>query len=239
MAQDEVTWQYPGVDDREGDSLGAPGALGPAMEAMSRQVHVLRNAYPDLARVSVDFLFYAFLTLYSRFGRFSYGPITIDTRVVEAMMERSYERVRPGEARAGSDESCTRFYRRLAAEMARSGSRTVDELHWLLAFMRTEEGLPARVFGELGVAPESVERYARGEQSAPRNRSGPERLYTPEEVAEYAGVHVQTVRIWIRSGRLPAHKLAGQRALRIKESDLAAILEPVDPATYLNEEERS
>ncbi|MCK9521100.1 MAG: helix-turn-helix domain-containing protein, partial [Dehalococcoidia bacterium] len=56
-----------------------------------------------------------------------------------------------------------------------------------------------------------------------------ERLYSPEDAAEYLGVHVQTVRAWIRSGRLRASRLAGQRALRIRASDLQSVLEPVTP----------
>ncbi|MBE0608762.1 MAG: helix-turn-helix domain-containing protein [Dehalococcoidia bacterium] len=59
---------------------------------------------------------------------------------------------------------------------------------------------------------------------------GPERLYSPEEAADYLGIHVQTVRGWIRSGRLRASRLAGQRALRIRASDLQSVLEPVDPS---------
>ena len=55
-----------------------------------------------------------------------------------------------------------------------------------------------------------------------------EKLYSPEEVASYLGVHVQTVRSWIRSGRLPARRLAGQRALRIREVDIEHVLEPLD-----------
>ncbi len=56
-----------------------------------------------------------------------------------------------------------------------------------------------------------------------------ERLYSPEEAATYLGVHVQTIRAWIRTGRLRASRLAGQRALRIRASDLASVLEPVEP----------
>ncbi len=235
------------------DTLADPRAPGPVLQAMSRQVQLIRRLYPDLDRVSADFLFYCFLTLHSRFGRFSYGPVSIDCREVEERFERSYKRVADGEAPGPQDESANRFYGRLAQELTRSGRRHVDELHWLLAFMRTDEGLPASIFGELGVAPEAVERFARGEpvvpEAAPAKNASPaiesgsagpleaaevsrrtpaERLYTPEEVAEYLGVHVQTVRIWIRNGKLPARKLAGQRALRIRESDLEAVLEPVD-----------
>ena len=81
--------------------------------------------------------------------------------------------------------------------------------------------------GELGVAPEQVEEYARAARASGMDLPPP-RLYSPEEAAEYLGIHVQTVRAWIRSGRLKASRLAGQRALRIKSSDLMTVLEPVD-----------
>jgi excisionase family DNA binding protein len=86
--------------------------------------------------------------------------------------------------------------------------------------------LPARVFGELGVTPEQVELYARDRGAQPVQL---EKLYSPEEAAEYLNVHVQTVRGWIKSGRLKARRLAGQRALRITASDLMSVLEPVEP----------
>jgi len=109
--------------------------------------------------------------------------------------------------------------------MHRSGRRRVDELHFLLAFMRCGEGLPARVFGELGVTPEQVEQFMR---NAAQPAVMEERLYSPEEAAEYLGVHVQTIRAWVRSGRLRASRLAGHRALRIKATDLQSVLEPVE-----------
>jgi excisionase family DNA binding protein len=111
------------------------------------------------------------------------------------------------------------------AEVGTSGRRRIDELHYLLAFMRTDEGLPKRVFGELGVTPQQVEEYAanRGLREPPL-----ERLFSPEEAADYLNVHVQTVRAWIRSGRLKARRLAGQRALRVTASELLSVLEPVE-----------
>lgn len=206
---------------------------GPFLMAMSRQLNLMRRVYPDQSTVGVDFLFISYLSLCAQFGRFAYGPVTIECHVVEDIFERSYPRLAPGEKPGGFDPSASRFYQRLAAELAASKRRRMDELHWLLAFMRTEEGLPARVFGELGVTPEQVEQFARAEphpSTTPpsAHRAPAEKLYSPEEVAEYFGVHVQTVRIWIRNGRLPARRLAGQRALRIRESDLDAVLEPLD-----------
>jgi excisionase family DNA binding protein len=111
-------------------------------------------------------------------------------------------------------------------EVRRSGRSRIDELHCLLAFMRTNEGLPARVFGELGVTAEQVEQFARDGGRQPAHL---EKLYSPEEAAAYLNVHVQTVRGWIKSGRLRAFRLAGQRAFRITASDLLSLLESVNP----------
>ena len=175
---------------------------------------------------TADLMFLAFLRRMARFGYFSYGPVTIDVRIIEDILEGTA----PGPPADRSTftpvytEDYVRFTRQLMDEVRRSGQRRVDELHFLLAFMRFGEGLPSRVFGELGVTPEQVEAYAR---SRTQGQESLERLYSPEEVAEYLGVHVQTVRAWIRTGRLPARRLAGQRALRIRASDVHRVLEPV------------
>jgi excisionase family DNA binding protein len=99
----------------------------------------------------------------------------------------------------------------------------------LLAFMKVGVGVAAEVFGELGISPEQVEAYARAPDEAPRPADELETLYSPEEAAAYFKVHVQTVREWIRSGRLPAYRLAGQKAFRIRASDLKRVLQPHDP----------
>jgi excisionase family DNA binding protein len=113
----------------------------------------------------------------------------------------------------------------IQSEVKRGGGRRVDELHLLLAFMRIGVGVPGRVFGELGVTPQQVEEYARNGDRGPAVM---EDLFSPEEAAAYLKVHVQTVREWIRTGRLKASRLAGQRALRIRARDLQAVLEPLE-----------
>ena len=176
--------------------------------------------------VTLDIAFLVYLQKLSRFGFFTFGPVTIDVHLVEDIVDRTIDRGREG-GEAAYSEDFARFTRQLVEEVRVSGRKRLDELHLLLAFMRVGEGLPARVFGELGVTPEQVEAYARdGWKQQPGTL---EQLYTPEEAATYLGVHVQTVRGWIRSGRLPASRLAGQRALRIRASDLAGVLEPVSP----------
>lgn len=224
------------VDEAAAPEPPAPEAGGGSfIQAMARQMAHIRHTYPDMGELSVDFLFMCFLSEVARLGRFTYGPISIETRVVEDMFERNYPRLRPGEhwTVARQTDSYRRFYETLSAEVARSGRRRVDDLHWLMAFMRTNEGLPGKVFGELGIRPEDVERFTRGEPSSGAAEKGDdtglERLYSPEEIADYLGVHVQTVRAWVRSGRLPARRILGQRALRIRKSDLDAVLMPVTP----------
>jgi excisionase family DNA binding protein len=59
---------------------------------------------------------------------------------------------------------------------------------------------------------------------------------TPEEAAEELGVHVQTMRAYIRSGRMPAFRLAGERAIRILRADLEKVLEPVGRTSSSKEE---
>jgi len=58
---------------------------------------------------------------------------------------------------------------------------------------------------------------------------GVKQFFSPDEAAEFLGVHVQTIRGYIRVGKLPALRLAGERALRIKREDLLALLEPYKP----------
>ena len=178
--------------------------------------------------ITLDLFFYVFLRRLSRFGFFSFGPINIDVRLIEDIVEATIARSpKPLENPTPMAPDIVPFSNLLMAELNRSGRSRLDELHFLLAFMRCNEGLPGRVFGELGVTPEQVEQFA-------RNLSAPaptlEELYSPEEAAAYLNVHVQTVRAWIRSGRLRARRLAGQRALRITASDLQSVLEPLDPA---------
>ena len=179
------------------------------------------------SKVTVDLWFMVFLRRFSRFGYFQFGPIAIDVRLIEDLVERTIPKGGDGQPAEMSDELMP-FSRLLMQEVQKSGRRRIDELAYLLTFMRWKEGIPGRVFGELGVTPEQVETFARDRALA--GPLSPERLYSPEEAADYLGVHIQTVRAWIRAGRLRASRLAGQRALRIRASDLNSVLEPVDPS---------
>ncbi|HEX5370833.1 MAG TPA: helix-turn-helix domain-containing protein, partial [Dehalococcoidia bacterium] len=179
----------------------------------------------DAATISVDIWFASYLRSLARFGYFSFGPVSIDANLIESIVEATTPRRNGQSSQPPMGDDVVRFSKQLMSEIRRGGRRRIDELVMLLAFMRLHEGLPARVFAELGVSPEQVEDYARNRGQ----EATLEKLFSPEEAAEYLNVHVQTVRTWIRTGRLRAKRLAGQRALRITASDLQSVLEPLDP----------
>jgi excisionase family DNA binding protein len=213
---------------------------GPAPSILGRDDQFLatiqREASAEARRlgspfVTVDIFFAVFLRHFAHFGYFTFGPITVDVRLISDIVDRTAERV--GAATHVYSDDFVRFSSVLSEEVRRSGHSHLDELHMLLAFMRCGEGLPGRVFSELGVTPAQVESYARS-AAAGHTAPTPEKLYSPEEAADYLGVHVQTVRAWIRSGKLRASRLTGQRALRIAASDLQSVLEPVESDQDLN-----
>lgn len=216
----------------EESSEGTSHDNEPIAKAVTRRTVELRLRYPEIHLVDEDLVFVAFLLETARFGLFSFGPVSIDVTLVEDLYVRGILPEAKGAAR-GATENFHQFYERLAAEIARSKTRRPNELHYLLAFMRSPGGLPARVFGELGVRPEAVEAFAESQRRGRTTPSGSADVYlSPEDVAQRLGVNEQTVRVWIRSGKLPASRLAGRRVLRVRESDIAAVLEPVDPNDF-------
>ena len=48
----------------------------------------------------------------------------------------------------------------------------------------------------------------------------PERLLTPEDVAERLGIGKTTASAWLRTGKLPVTRLGVKGLLRCRESDL-------------------
>ncbi len=206
-------------------------------------VRTVREESVEIARelgnlpVNVDMEFIAYLRVLSRFGLFRYGPITIAISPVEDLFWREYAILRRSDLPAwdvlGRGVSSTTdemhdFFTRAWAESRREGRRSVNELDYLLTFMSHDAGIPRRVFSELGVSPARVRAFAEREGSGQASpASAVERLYSAEEAAQYFGVRVETVRSWIRSGKLPAARLAGLKSIRIRESDLAKVLDPI------------
>ena len=59
------------------------------------------------------------------------------------------------------------------------------------------------------------------------NATNPQRrLDSLNSAAEYAGVHVKTVRRWISAGRLTAYRL-GPRLIKVDLDQIDAMLQPI------------
>ena len=212
-------------------AMTSPGPDASLVDLLNHDVAALTRRLGCAGTLDVHFV--CFLRRMARFGYFTLGPITLDVHLLEDLVERTAVPA----STTGMTEDTVRFSRLLMEEVRRSGRTRIDELHYLLAFMRCNEGLPGRVFGELGITPAQLERYLK--RSGGAVVEPVERLMSPEEVAEYLGVHVQTVRAWIRSGRLPARRVAGLRALRVRFADVDALLQPLDEGDAAERERTS
>ncbi len=207
-----------------------PGNEAQPFQAELARLEVELSAALGHPPFTPDIGFVAFLRACAQFGFFRFGPITIDVDVVEDILMRTHPRGDGGDEPPTPSESYLRFTDWAWRLMAERGNPRVDERLTLLVYMQWPEGLPARVFGELGISVEDVERYIQELSTGKKQARSRGKLYSTEQAADYLGVHVQTVRSWIRSGRLPASRLAGQKSIRIREADLEAVLEAIEPA---------
>ena len=183
--------------------------------------------------VTPDHILLGCLRAISRFGIATLGPWSLDLETLGVDWVRQPDGPLPKVAY--SLEAVDLFDR--AAQIARSSGGTGVSVHHLLAAFAAEEG---GLMGELkrahGIASASwraaVARIGAGESNGSKLPTGSEKkgareYLTPEEAAEALGIHVQTMRAYIRSGRLPAFRLAGERAIRILRTDLEKVLEPL------------
>jgi excisionase family DNA binding protein len=189
--------------------------------------------------VTPDHVLLGCLRLVSRFGVASLGPWSLDLEPLGVDWVRQPDGPRPKVAY--SKEAVDLFDR--AAQIAKSaGDATVGVNHLLAAFASEEGGLMGELKTSHGIssatwraAVAKMGADGAGARSAAANRDGAagekkstREYLTPEEASEALGIHVQTMRAYIRNGRLPAFRLAGERAIRILRADLEKVLEPLD-----------
>lgn len=193
-----------------------------------------------LAEIGPDELLRGCLQAVSRFGVVRMGPHTLDLEALGVLWMQTPD---GGGAKVAYSQEVVRLFD-LGAKIAKAdGSVPMGVEHLLVAFADENTGLMAELKREYGLTgagwraavAELAERAAGFAAELPAARkadvrevSGREYL-TPEEAAEAIGIHVQTLRGYVRSGKLPALRLAGERAIRIRRSDLEAVLEPLVP----------
>ena len=199
--------------------------------AASFAIFAAKQAGAD--EVTPDHLLLGCLRAISRFGIVALGPWSLDLEALGVDWVRQPEGPRPKVAY--SQEAVSLLDR--AAQIAKSiGDPSVGENHLLAAFAAEETGLMGELKRAHGITSASwraavarigrEETGAQPERTAAERRKAPEYL-TPEEAAETLGIHVQTMRGYIRNGRVPGFRLAGERAIRVLRTDLEKVLEPL------------
>ncbi len=138
----------------------------------------------------------------------------------------------PTSAKVTYSEAVVKIFDQAAMIARADGGDTVRLEHVLVAFADEESGLMGRLKREFQVESASwraavAELRLRGSDGA-KQGVGQDYL-TPEQAAEVLNIHVQTLRGYVRSGKLPALRLAGERAIRIRRTDLDRVLEPLTP----------
>jgi excisionase family DNA binding protein len=184
--------------------------------------------------VTPDHILLGCLRAISRFGIATLGLWSLDLEPLGVDWVRQPDGPRP---KVTYSQAAVDLFDR-AAQIAKStGDVGVSVNHLLAAFATEEGGLMGELKRAHGITSAlwraAVARLGAVETNgAAPDRAGSEKkrareYLTPEEAAEVLGIHVQTMRAYIRSGRLPAFRLAGERAIRLFRADLEKVLEPL------------
>jgi excisionase family DNA binding protein len=185
--------------------------------------------------VTADHILLGCLRTISRFGIATIGDWNIDLEGLGVDWVNQPEGPKP---KVAYSQAAVELFD-LAAKIARAGGESpVSVYHLLAAFSGEEQGLMGELKRANGITSASwrtaVARMAAADSESvtPERASSESRsirdYLTPEEAAEALGVHVQTMRGYIRNQRLPAFRLAGERAIRILRTDLDKVLEPLN-----------
>lgn len=179
--------------------------------------------------VTPDDLLLGGLQAAARLGVAGLGPLHIDLSGEPPVPEvNGQARVRP----RYSSETAALFDR--ASAIARDdGEPRVRLVHLMAAFGGSDCSLMRRLRERYGFDDAGWRSALAVWDQARERRSeiGTEKqsLLTVDAAAEALGVHQQTIRGYIKSGKLPAYRIAGERAIRVFATDLYGLLEPLEP----------
>jgi excisionase family DNA binding protein len=199
------------------------------------------------AEVTRDDILIGLLQTVARFDIVQIGEITID---LDGLEESHPEVSEDDDARADKQKvayspKASAVFDRAARIAKRDNSSKIGIVHLLVAFANEDNTVFARLKEKYGVSgvkwrsalsrwqPESPAKIATSSKVGSETKSPKElnekMFFTPDEAAVFLDVHPQTIRGYIRTGKLAALRLAGERALRIQRNDLLALLEPYKP----------
>jgi excisionase family DNA binding protein len=178
--------------------------------------------------VQLDSLLVGCLWSLSRFGVALIDPWAID---LEPFGVRWREAPNANEMRPAYSNELVALLDTAAAIAHREGAK-LGIPHVLACYSEVSTGVMGELKRVYGITSASW-RAALARMQQPVSTSGPSPLpagrpyFTPEEAAAYLGVHIQTMRGYIRNAKLPALRIAGERAIRLRREDLDALLEPL------------
>lgn len=190
--------------------------------------------------VGPDELLLGCLQIFSRLGIAHIGSWTLD---LEELGVDWLEIPPKKETKVAYSQQAVDLFDRAARIAKADGSDTIRVAHLLAAFAVETEGLMSDLKRSYGITNSTWRaaiartwgaRFSKDTFLSAGDRSkgsNPSEYLTPEEAAEALSIHVQTVRAYVRSGKLPALRLAGERAIRIRRADLETVLEPLVPQT--------
>lgn len=199
-----------------------------------------------------DFLVGALAEL-SRFGIAWIGEWAVELRALEDGAPGSWGEVPDDSPPATAYTATTVELLEQAAAVAREdGSAGIGLVHLLVALTEVDCELLAELGerydfsewewratlarGGVGVPPHLATGGGEGGERGTATHSD---ILGVDEAAELLSVHSQTVRNYIRDGKLPAYRLAGERYIRILRKDLLALLERVPTDAAEDTEEKT
>jgi excisionase family DNA binding protein len=195
------------------------------------------------SEVGPDHLLLGCLLALSRFGVAAIGPWTIDLDPlgVDWMRADWLDAQKTSTPKVAYSDSAVALFDRTARIARLDGSTELRVEHMLAAFAGEEAGLMGQLKHKFAIDSAAWRAAAarlnttNGTQAETtrteeaHNEPGARDYLTPELAAEALDIHVQTLRAYVRSGKLPAFRLAGERSLRIRRADLHKVLEPLAP----------
>jgi excisionase family DNA binding protein len=187
-----------------------------------------------LAEITPDELLLGCLRVISQFGIVTFGEWTFD---LEALGVDWLEIPDKKGVKPAYSQSAVEVFDRAVRIAKAGGSGGIGIDHLLVALWNEETGLMAELKRAHGLTSAgwraAAAQLSSSRQSKEAGTPEPARevardYLSPEQAAEALGLHAQTVRAYIRSGKLPAMRVAGERAIRIRREDLAKVLEPLN-----------
>lgn len=195
--------------------------------------------------VTPDDLLAGALAELARFGVALVGPWAIDVGSLDGAGAATETADGDGSSspRPSYAEASVAVFEEASRLAGRDGSATLGLVHLLAALGEREDGLMAGLRerhgftavqwraalarGEVGAAADGGRPDGAGPDEGAGGSAAPE-LLSVDRAASFLDVHAQTVRNYIRAGKLPAYRLAGERFIRVLRRDLMGLLEPVD-----------